>query len=331
MSTTAMQPTSQRTQAPTSSSSAHAPTATTRQYPPSSLQNQDGFYVNQAYPASSNQASRRPGRQNGHSASTNPPVALPQYYSTPNSNSSALATPYTQAPATSGNASSQISSSAVVGHSRNRSIIADQYDGPPIPPPRSSPQQLQGSPPAVALPARPAEGRVPTTRHARHNTADDRNYSGHDQNDGGYYNESVRDRPRENATTAAATAARNRRQGPATPEGPHQNASTRERGQQAEAVAQQESEADIDADSAPPPLIRENSEVINRVIVSDPQVDAERIQERIAEARPAPIGSDVTPVTGLGLVGSEGVDDGGRGGAVRRQDYSRSASRRKEV
>ena len=86
----------------------------------------------------------------------------------------------------------------------------------------------------------------------------------------------------------------------------------------------------MDANSTPPPLIRENSEVINRVIVSDPQVDAERIQERVAEARPAPIGSDLTPVTGLGLVGSEGVDDGGRGGA-RRQDYSRSTSRRKDV
>ena len=69
----------------------------------------------------------------------------------------------------------------------------------------------------------------------------------------------------------------------------------------------------------PPPLMRDNSEVLNRVIVSDPRVDAQREQERIAESQPVPLGSDVTPVTGLGLVGSEGVEDGGRG-SQRRQD-----------
>ena len=182
----------------------------------------------------------------------------------------------------------------------------------------------------MASSAVPAEARAPTTRHARQNTADDRNYGGRDQNYGGDYSEPVRERPRENATTAAAAAARSRRQGPTTPEAPHPNTSARDRGQQSEAVTQSRSEAAIGADSAPPPLIRENSEVINRVIVSDPQVDAERMQERVAEAHPAPIGSDITPVTGLGLVGSEGVDDGGRGGA-RRQDYSRSTPRRKDV
>ena len=82
--------------------------------------------------------------------------------------------------------------------------------------------------------------------------------------------------------------------------------------------------------SAPAPLLRENSEVINRVVVSDPQVDAERLQERVAEAQAMPEGNDPETVTGLGLVGPEGVDDGGRG-PQRRQDYSKSASRRKDV
>jgi protein-serine/threonine kinase len=182
----------------------------------------------------------------------------------------------------------------------------------------------------MASSAVPAGSRVPTTRHTRQNTAEDRNYGGRDQDYGGDYSEPVRERPRENTTTAAAAAARSRRQGPTTPEAPHQNDSPRDRDQQSDAVSQSRPDAAAVSNSAPPPLIRENSEVINRVVVSDPQVDAERMQERLAEAVPAPIGSDVTLVTGLGLVGSEGVDDGGRGGA-RRQDYSRSASRRKDV
>jgi protein-serine/threonine kinase len=182
----------------------------------------------------------------------------------------------------------------------------------------------------VASSTVPAGSKAPTARHARRDTAEDRNYGGQDQNYAGDYSEPVRERPRENTTTAAAAAARTRRQGPTNPEAPHQSAGTRDRGQQSDTVTQGGSEAAAVNNSAPPPLMRENSEVINRLVISDPQVDAERLQERVAEAIPTPVGSDVTPVTGLGLVGSEGVDDGGRGGA-RRQDYSRSTSRRKDV
>jgi protein-serine/threonine kinase len=59
-------------------------------------------------------------------------------------------------------------------------------------------------------------------------------------------------------------------------------------------------------------------------VVSNPVVDIAREEERMAEARPAPLGTDST---GLTLVGSEGVDDGGR----RRQDYSKQSTRRKDV
>jgi hypothetical protein len=222
MSTTAMQPTSQRTQAP-ASSSAYAPTTTTRQHPPSSVQNQDAFYTNQAYPATSTQASRRQGRHNGHSASTSSPISPEQYYSPPISDPSVLNTPFTQVLPPSGNASPQTSSSAGGVHNRSRSVVADQYDGPPIPPPRTSSQQQASPPPAMASSAVPAGSRVPTTRHTRQNTAEDRNYGGRDQDYGGDYSEPVRERPRENTTTAAAAAARSRRQGPTTPEAPHQN------------------------------------------------------------------------------------------------------------
>ena len=66
--------------------------------------------------------------------------------------------------------------------------------------------------------------------------------------------------------------------------------------------------------------------MIQRQIISDPAVDRDRERERQAEARPsAPTATDVTPVTGLGLVGSEGVDDGGRGGSRGRPDGRRAA------
>ncbi|KAF2139821.1 uncharacterized protein K452DRAFT_299811 [Aplosporella prunicola CBS 121167] len=75
-------------------------------------------------------------------------------------------------------------------------------------------------------------------------------------------------------------------------------------------------------------LPREDSTVINRLVVADPQEAMAREQARMAEARPAPTGTDVTPITGLGLVGSEGVNDGGRGAGKSRQDHSQSKPRR---
>jgi protein-serine/threonine kinase len=70
---------------------------------------------------------------------------------------------------------------------------------------------------------------------------------------------------------------------------------------------------------------------MNRVAVSDPQEDLQRERERLAEARPSASGTDLTPVMGLGLVGEEGVEDGGRGGGRSRQDHSASNARRKET
>jgi protein-serine/threonine kinase len=72
-------------------------------------------------------------------------------------------------------------------------------------------------------------------------------------------------------------------------------------------------------------LPREESTVINRIGVSDPKDDLAREQARQAERAPIASGADLTPITGLGLVGSEGVDDGGRGaGGKSRQDHSKS-------
>lgn len=66
--------------------------------------------------------------------------------------------------------------------------------------------------------------------------------------------------------------------------------------------------------------VSEEEQIINRVVVTDPEIDLQRERERQAEATPA-----------LSLVVSGGTDDGGRSTGRSRQDYSASASRRKET
>jgi protein-serine/threonine kinase len=81
-------------------------------------------------------------------------------------------------------------------------------------------------------------------------------------------------------------------------------------------------------------LPRENSTVINRIVVDDPSGDFARENARIAEARPnVAAGIDVTPVGGLGLVGESGVPDSGRPTTSQRsrQEHLKGSSHRKEV
>ena len=149
---------------------------------------------------------------------------------------------------------------------------------------------------------------------------------------GDYGRENERDRSRDDTATAAAAAARSRRRGPTSPEGPQRSASTREaRAQRSPAATESRSAANVSRPTPPAKLAREGSEVINRVVVTDPSVDLEREKARLAEAIPAGSNADVTPVTGLGLVSSEGVEDGGRGAGRSRQDYASNAARRKET
>jgi protein-serine/threonine kinase len=77
-------------------------------------------------------------------------------------------------------------------------------------------------------------------------------------------------------------------------------------------------------------LVKESSTVINQVVVSDPSVDIMREQARQAEASISP-STDSAPPSGLALVGSEGVDDGGRGGLRSRHDYNENTIKRKET
>jgi protein-serine/threonine kinase len=68
--------------------------------------------------------------------------------------------------------------------------------------------------------------------------------------------------------------------------------------------------------------IRDTSDVLSRLVVSQPEVDLERERERMAEAVPrAYTGDASSPVASPNPVASEGVDEG-RAGERRRQDHS---------
>lgn len=84
--------------------------------------------------------------------------------------------------------------------------------------------------------------------------------------------------------------------------------------------------------SSPSGLSREASEVLNRVIISKPEVDIERERERMAEAVPSSptTQSQSTPIGGLSVVPGEGVEDGGRGGSRSRHDHAASSGKREK-
>ncbi len=169
----------------------------------------------------------------------------------------------------------------------------------------------------------PLETRVAASRQARQNADDARLYEGRSHGQ-------VDQRPdvaREASSTAAATTPRTRRKAPNSPHVPQSASSSREASQRPHVPSQTRGEAGAAGSVRPTPPTRENSEVINRVVISNPVVDIAREEERMAEARPAQPATGTVTGTGASLAGSEGVEDGSR----RRQDYSKQSTRRKDV
>jgi protein-serine/threonine kinase len=82
--------------------------------------------------------------------------------------------------------------------------------------------------------------------------------------------------------------------------------------------------------SAPSPngLSREGSEILNRVVVSKPEIDLERERERMVEAQPSSTTTDGKVISGLSVVGSEGLDT--TRGSRSRHDHTTSSSRREK-
>lgn len=123
------------------------------------------------------------------------------------------------------------------------------------------------------------------------------------------------------ATKAAAAAARSRRRGPTSPEMPQRARSHREASsRQSPTAVQSKSVSNVATATPPAKSAREESQIINRMVVTDPQIDIAREQERQAETVPA-----------LDPTGSASIDTGGGSSTQRRQDHSASANKRKEM
>lgn len=126
------------------------------------------------------------------------------------------------------------------------------------------------------------------------------------------------------AANAAARARRRAQQAPPDQALPHRPSGSREPRQSSSA----QRAAAATGTQSPSGLSREASEVLNRVIISKPEVDIERERERMAEAVPSSPTTQTTP-GGLSVVGSEGVEDGGRGSRSR-HDHGPSSSRKEK-
>lgn len=119
-----------------------------------------------------------------------------------------------------------------------------------------------------------------------------------------------------NATTAAAGAARSRRRGPASPEGPQRATSNQEAGaQQSPAAVQSRFTSHVVSSTPPATSTRDAGQVINRVVVDDPAIDLQREEERQLESVP-----------GLGNADSPTVNDVARSAPRTRQDHATSAT-----
>ncbi|EAW07349.1 putative serine/threonine protein kinase (Kin4) [Aspergillus clavatus NRRL 1] len=192
--------------------------------------------------------------------------------------------------------------------SNNRSpVYADFQGGPPIPPRTSSTHQSHHGLSETS----PSTDRASSSRRSK-NKVDDRS-AGHRERRG--------------------DETRTRRSAPQSSENPARGTSLKGTNQshaESSRAAEPRSEETMETISSQGTLVKESSTVINQAAVSDPSVDIVREQARQTEASESPPPESARP-SGLALVGSEGVDDGGRGGLRSRHDYNEDANKRKET
>ncbi|KAL4787484.1 hypothetical protein BJX76DRAFT_354196 [Aspergillus varians] len=178
-------------------------------------------------------------------------------------------------------------------HSNSRSpIYPDLLSGPPIPPPRTSSTQRS---------------------HRGSNTA-----SSGEKGSGSRHRSKGEERSRREKK---GDESRSRRQ--ATQEDPARGSST-----QSQSSAQHEDFMETNPSQGT--LVKESSTVINQVLVSDPAVDIERERARKGLA-PEPTPDENAPESGLGLMGDENLEDGGRGSIPSRQEFPEHTIKRKET
>lgn len=282
-----------------SQQSANTASPSTRPYP--SQQSRDPYYNQQP---SSNNASptststRRPSRRpSGNGASSNN-SQQPQYYSPTGSSQNT-------APITSRMANPVSPTSNAASPTSNSQ--ADRARGaPPVAPPRTSSNQRVASAPKVDIAAMSAivrDHNASLSRVAATDDGQDREVAnGHSPGAG-----SERDRLRGDAAAATNTASRSRRR--AEQEQLPYRSSSNQNTQNPPSRSRQANSTI----SPPGPPTREPSEVINRLVVSSPDVDVERERVRLAEAVP-PGGNDAA------VGGPEIKEEAPR----RRQDHSAS-------
>lgn len=313
----------------------HSPvpaTSSGRPYTAGSSQSRDPYY-NQTSTNASPTATRRPSRRpSGNGASSNNQQQTPQYYSPSGSTPTSAAA----ARGTTSNHASPTITAAPSGYP----VMApgDHRAGvPPIVSPRTSSNRT--APHAAAATADRSERsrRAGYTNEASNSPrvmGDGQQDRTDRQRSNGNTQVNGTDRPGDDAVATANAASRQRRRAAQSPETlPHRPSGTREpRTTNAAAVAQNRRVDTGTGTSSPSGLSREASEVLNRVIISKPEVDIERERERMAEAIPSSptTQSQATPIGGLSIVGSEGVEDSGRGGSRSRHDHAAGSNKREK-
>ncbi|RDW87810.1 hypothetical protein BP5796_03504 [Coleophoma crateriformis] len=264
-----------------------------RPYTAGSSQSRDPYYNQNppnASPSSARRASRRPSG-NGASASNNLPHQQQQQYYSPTP-TAGLGT------SRSASAASQAASAAVVA------ATPSGY-------PAMSPGDHQRGVPPVVSPRTSSNRSGAERRESTRKTG---------------YADGQSDRRRDNGQTngtdaavaAANAATRSRRKAQDSPGDalPHRSASNRE------------STRSQPAATTPTGPSREASEVLNRMIVSKPEVDLDRERERMAEAVPASPVAD-SHQSAMGMISTETPEDAPRG-ARSRHDHSASAGKREK-
>jgi protein-serine/threonine kinase len=333
MSSAALQAAPHQSSTITSLSPATSPS--NRQYASQPIQPREPYYGQQSSNASPPSTTRRPTqRPSGNGAPINS-AQQPYIYSP--IGSAPTSAPVTSRPSNSTAQASPTTTNNTSGYPTS-SPIEYQLGVPPVAPPRtSSNQRTSGAMLATAsasdrsrrtaYTAESSSGRMATTGDSQQDRKEfDGSHNGARQING-------KEGGKDESSSSGNTTSRSRRraQQAASEAYPQRSNSTREtRSPQSPAAVQSRSQAMANA-SAPSPngLSREGSEILNRVVVSKPEVDLERERERMAEAQPSSTTTDGKVITGLGVVGGEGLDDTTRGSRSR-HDNTTSSSRREK-
>ena len=323
-----MQVASQQTQSPVGPNTyAVDPSlASRRQYAPSTSHAGDQSRSH-SQPRSSPHSSRRPSRRpsgNGNQALETDASQQTPHQSSVGAYHSNLNTPRGQEMASAVDPSpmfpSASSSSSHPQGRRDQRAQQSQQARPPIsPPPRTSSNQRGQS--SGILSNAPVVDRTISSRQTGQ-AADESQPASHSAVAGSL--SSGEPGADTEAAAAAANAARSRRRGPTSPEGPQRAISTREPGtQQSPHAVESHSASNVASTASQTRAGGDEGQIINRVVVDDPAVDLKREHERQLESVP-----------GLAVVNNVAVEDVSRSAPRGRQDYPAPAGntgRRKET